>query len=88
MMTGDRRPVALRIGEELGLGPDEIHAEMLPQDKVRQIGELAERGRVAFVGDGVNDAAALARADVGIAMVRPVRMSPFRRPMWPCCRKT
>jgi heavy metal translocating P-type ATPase len=68
MMTGDRRPVALRIGEELGLGPDEIHAEMLPQDKVRQIGELAERGRVAFVGDGVNDAAALARADVGIAM--------------------
>jgi len=68
MMTGDRRPVALRIGTELGLRPDEIHAEMLPQDKVHRVGELAARGKVAFVGDGVNDAAALARADVGIAM--------------------
>jgi Cd2+/Zn2+-exporting ATPase len=68
IMTGDRRPVALRIGAELGLTPDDIHAEMLPQDKVRRVGELAERGKVAFVGDGVNDAAALARADVGIAM--------------------
>ena len=68
MMTGDRRPVALRIGEGLGLAPDEIHSEMLPQDKVRAVGELAGAGKVAFVGDGVNDAAALARADVGIAM--------------------
>ena len=68
MMTGDRRPVALRIGAELGLVPDEVHAEMLPQDKVRQVGELARDGKVAFIGDGVNDAAALARADVGIAM--------------------
>jgi len=68
MMTGDRRPVALRIGALLGLAPDEIHAEMLPQDKVRHVGELAGGGTVAFVGDGVNDAAALARADVGIAM--------------------
>ncbi len=67
-MTGDRRPVALRIGTELGLAPDEVHAEMLPQDKVLQVGDLARDGKVAFVGDGVNDAAALARADVGIAM--------------------
>ena len=68
MMTGDRRPVALRIGAELGLGEDAIQADMLPQDKVRAVGELTEAGKVAFVGDGVNDAAALARADVGIAM--------------------
>jgi Cd2+/Zn2+-exporting ATPase len=68
MMTGDRRPVALRIGAELGLKPDEIHADMLPEDKVRMVGDCAARGKVAFVGDGVNDAAALARADVGIAM--------------------
>jgi len=68
MMTGDRRAVALRIGAALGLKPDEIHAEMLPQDKVRLVGEMATGRRIAFVGDGVNDAAALARADVGIAM--------------------
>lgn len=68
MITGDRLPVALRIGEELGLKPEEIHADMLPEDKVRMAGELATKGKVAFVGDGVNDAAALARADVGIAM--------------------
>lgn len=68
MMTGDRRPVALRIGQELGLKPDEIHADMLPEDKVRMVGDRVARGKVAFVGDGVNDAAALARADVGIAM--------------------
>lgn len=68
MMTGDRLPVALRIGRELGFDADDIHADMLPEEKVRMVGKLAAGGRVAFVGDGVNDAAALARADVGIAM--------------------
>ncbi len=68
MLTGDRRPVALRIGERLGLTPEEVHADLLPQDKVDLVDRLARSGRVAFVGDGVNDAAALARADVGIAM--------------------
>lgn len=68
MMTGDRRAVAIRIGRELGFEPDDIAADLLPDDKVRLVADLAERGSVAFVGDGVNDAAALARADVGIAM--------------------
>ena len=68
MMTGDRRPVALRIGTALGLRDDEIHADLLPEDKVDLIAGLAAAGNVAYVGDGVNDAAALARADVGIAM--------------------
>ncbi|MBL4927863.1 heavy metal translocating P-type ATPase [Fuscibacter oryzae] len=68
MMTGDRRAVADRIGGDLGLRPDEIHADLLPQDKVALVAGLAKHGKVAFVGDGVNDAAALARADVGIAM--------------------
>ncbi|TNF21203.1 MAG: cation-translocating P-type ATPase, partial [Rhodobacteraceae bacterium] len=68
MMTGDRQPVALCIGRELGFETGEIHADMLPEDKLARIGVLAAEGRIAFVGDGVNDAAALARADVGIAM--------------------
>lgn len=68
MMTGDRRPVALRIAGELGLHEAETHADLLPEDKVALVADLAAKGRVAFVGDGVNDAAALARADLGIAM--------------------
>jgi len=68
MMTGDRRAVADRVGATLGLHADEINADLLPGDKVRLIADMAARGPVAFVGDGVNDAAALARADVGIAM--------------------
>lgn len=68
MMTGDRQPVAQRIGRSLGLADDEIHAGLLPGDKVALVDAAARRGRVAFVGDGVNDAAALARADVGVAM--------------------
>jgi len=68
MMTGDRRPVALRVGRELGLSGEEIEADLLPHDKVRLVDAMARTGKVAFVGDGVNDAAALARADVGIAM--------------------
>ena len=68
MMTGDRRAVALRIADHLGIAPSEVHADLLPQDKVTLVDHLARSGKVAFVGDGVNDAAALARADVGIAM--------------------
>jgi len=68
MMTGDRAPVAARIGAELGLQPAEIHAGLLPADKVRLVDAATRSGKVAFIGDGVNDAAALARADVGVAM--------------------
>lgn len=68
MMTGDRAEVAARIGDQLGLRSDEVHAGLLPGDKVRLVDQAAGRGKVAFVGDGVNDAGALARADVGIAM--------------------
>jgi Cd2+/Zn2+-exporting ATPase len=67
MLTGDAAPVAAQIGAALGV--DEVRAELLPDQKLAAIGELlARHGRVAMVGDGVNDAPALARASVGIAM--------------------
>lgn len=70
MLTGDKRNVAEAVAKEIGL--DEVHAELLPGDKVDRVEELLrelkENEKLAFVGDGINDAPVLSRADVGIAM--------------------
>jgi Zn2+/Cd2+-exporting ATPase len=66
MLTGDGSRVAAAVAKACGV--DEVHADLLPQDKVRVITKLKEAGRTAMIGDGVNDAPALATADVGIAM--------------------
>lgn len=70
MLTGDSKAVAESVGKALGL--DEVHAELLPENKVEEVEKLiaakSEKGKLLFVGDGINDAPVLARADVGIAM--------------------
>jgi Cu2+-exporting ATPase len=69
LLTGDRPETAQAIGQQLGLSPQEIMAQVSPQDKARAIAQLQEAGfRVALVGDGINDAPALAQADVGMAL--------------------
>ena len=70
MLTGDRQAAADAVAAELGI--DEVHAELLPADKVGQVEKLLgaqnEKERLAFVGDGINDAPVLSRADIGIAI--------------------
>lgn len=70
MLTGDRKPVAEEVGRALGV--DEVRAELLPEDKVSAVEELLadprRKGKLVFVGDGINDAPVLSRADVGVAM--------------------
>ena len=66
LLTGDRESVAAAVAGELGV--DEYHAQLLPADKVAQVERLLPQGTLAFVGDGINDAPVLTRADIGIAM--------------------
>ena len=70
MLTGDNKAVGKKVGESLGI--DKVYAELLPHEKVEKLEEIetwkASKGKVVFVGDGINDAPVLARADIGIAM--------------------
>ncbi|MEU1663754.1 heavy metal translocating P-type ATPase [Streptomyces sparsogenes] len=69
LLTGDNKSVAEAVAAEVGIAPEHVIAEVMPQDKVDVVARLQAEGRsVAMVGDGVNDAAALARADLGLAM--------------------
>lgn len=68
LLTGDREGAALALARVLGLAPEEVRAGLSPVDKLRLVEALAQKGGVAMVGDGVNDAPALARATVGLAV--------------------
>ena len=71
MLTGDGKKVAESVAADLGIG--EVHSELLPADKVSKVEELlankSEKEKLAFVGDGINDAPVLSRADIGLSLI-------------------
>lgn len=68
ILSGDHRASVAQVAHELGITA--FHAELLPEDKMSHLDQLSTQGKVAMVGDGMNDAPALARADLGVAMAR------------------
>ena len=84
MLTGDVRTVAQQVAEELGV--DQVYSELLPGDKVAKVEEMLQqkpaKKKLAFVGDGINDAPVLSRADIGIAMGAMGSDAAIEPPMW------
>ena len=84
MLTGDRDQVAQQVAGALGV--DQVYSQLLPADKVEKVEQLLEekppKKKLAFVGDGINDAPVLSRADIGIAMGPWGPTRPLRPPTW------
>src|SRR5699024_640284 len=74
MLTGDNPATAAALAAQAGIEAGDVHADLRPEDKSRLVGELRGHGPVAMVGDGVNDAPALATADLGVAIGAMVAM--------------
>ena len=87
LLTGDNHRAAARLAAQAGIG--DVRAGLLPQDKVRAVAELEAAGRpVLLVGDGVNDAPALAAASTGAAMGQAGPAWPWTQPTWSSCATT
>ena len=86
MLTGDSKDVAAEVARDMDI--DSYHAEILPEDKANYVMKMQKRGNVMMVGDGINDAPALAFADIGVSSAETRRTSPLNRQPSPSVRKT